>query len=154
MKNFKIYNNYIFFSFFFPFFLSHTFFLIFWIFSGSVASLSQHVTPPLRQNPATGCDIEAAQEKSPCLEHRRAFWSPVPSPWPPTPFPIPFPCSLSHPPLHPFSQPHPTPRPLCPWKEQATQPWLPAGTPLLSSWRDEFTEASAARWWKWWSDGF
>lgn len=126
------------------------------LFFGSfqVALLSPHVTPPLRQNPATRCDIEAAQEKSPCPKHRRAFWSPVPSPWPHIPFPIPFLYSLSHPPLHPFSQPHPTPRPFCTCKEQATQPWLPAGTPLLSPRRDELTEASAARWWKWWSDGF
>lgn len=130
-------------------FLCHTFPSIF---SGSVASLLQHVTPPLRQNPAVRCDIEAAQEKPPCLKHRGAFWSPVPPPW--TPFPIPLPRPLSHSPPHSFSQSHPTSRPPCTCEEQATQPWLPAGTSLPSPRRDEPTEAPAAESWKWWSDGF
>ncbi|KAK2844119.1 hypothetical protein Q5P01_010778 [Channa striata] len=77
---------------------------------GSVASVSQHVNPALRQNPALRCDHEVDQEKPPCLKHRRGSWSPVPPPWP----------TLPHPPPYPLSYPHPTPGLCCSCAGQAT----------------------------------
>lgn len=101
--------------------------------------------PPLRQNQANRCDHEVDQEKPPCLKRRRALRSPFPPPWP-----ILF---LPHPPPYPHTEPCPAARLPSTCEGQATQPWLPTGTPLPSLRRDEPAEAPAVWQWEQWGNG-